>query len=400
MFENSYTKHQQKIWKKNKCKRLVRKIAKMTAKRHSNAGAGLVLMSGGKDEEEEEAERERLTEECENRAAKNKLWRESRERERLGIPEKSKKKVDKNRRNEKLGSEMICKNCSDDLLTEIWQCRNGHPVCENCVDKESLEEMANQSFSGKFSTTNYSVAARSDELSRRSVFDIKSEATLSEKLSCLEVGSYVRPELDSIDFFDNTLKIRKDAIQAYSDYNAYLIEDKDRPESMIIGDKLDNDDNETVFYNKFLKEECPPPYAASVGGDCLKPVTLVEMMDEEERKAKEVVQSNWKLAFEGKKRELDFFANTLEIRKDAIETYKDYSKLIEENIQKEVSEDTEEDDSDSDTEYEDDTDTETSVGSCIVDCPVCSEPIVERNLQAEKISKLFFSMMEIRNKME
>ena len=69
------------------------------------------MMSGGKDEEEEELERERLKEECENRALKNKLWRERRERERLGIPENSKKKVDKNMRNERMESELECRNC-------------------------------------------------------------------------------------------------------------------------------------------------------------------------------------------------------------------------------------------------------------------------------------------------
>ena len=68
-----------------------------------------MVMMSGKDEEEEELEKERLKEECEERAIRNKLWREKRERERLGIPEK--KKVDKNLRNEKFGSEMRCKNC-------------------------------------------------------------------------------------------------------------------------------------------------------------------------------------------------------------------------------------------------------------------------------------------------
>ena len=128
------------------------------------------------------------------------------------------------------------------------------------------------------------------------------------------------------------------------------------------------------------------------------------MMAEENRQGDKIVKSNWKLSMEKNKKELDFFANTLEIRKNAIETYKDYSKLIEENaIDEDKScDDTEVDDtSDDGTEYQDtDTDNETSEDAGIVDCPVCKESIVERNLQAEKISKLFFSMMEFRNKME
>eukprot|EP00090_Calanus_glacialis_P007702 TRINITY_DN16148_c0_g1_i1.p1 TRINITY_DN16148_c0_g1~~TRINITY_DN16148_c0_g1_i1.p1 ORF type:complete len:245 (+),score=76.39 TRINITY_DN16148_c0_g1_i1:84-737(+) len=216
------------------------------------------------------------------------------------------------------------------------------------------------------------------------------------------MGSYIRPKIDKIDFFENTLNIRKDAIQAYSDYNAEFNEEEDGQESIIFGDKLDNVDKETVFYNKFLRDECPPPYAASVGGDNLKPLTLAEMMEEEERKANEAAGSNWRLSMEKNKRELDFFANTLNIRKNAIETYKDYSKLLEENEkgqEEELSNTSDEDDNDSSTEYEDDTNTETSEDPAIVDCPVCDLPIVDRNLQAEKISKLFFSMMEFRNKM-
>ena len=52
----------------------------------SGGAAGMVMMSGGGDEEEEEREKERLREESENRAMKNKLWRERREMERLEIP--------------------------------------------------------------------------------------------------------------------------------------------------------------------------------------------------------------------------------------------------------------------------------------------------------------------------
>jgi len=394
-FPNTYNHHHEKIWKKNKGKRLVRKIAKLTAKRHGGA-AGMVMMSG-KDEEEEELEKERLKEECEERAIKNKLWREKRERERLGIPEK--KKVDKNLRNEKFGSEMRCKNCRNDLKTEIWQCKNGHPICENCFDKNAFQEMINQRLSEKFSSKKSSISSKRNPPSKKSILDIESETTLSEKLSCLDIGSYIRPKLKSIDFFSNTLNIRKDAIQAYSDYNGYLIENEEDCESISFGSKVDNEDNETIFYNRYLKEECPPPYVASVNGSYLNPLTLDEMIKE-----KATIESDWRLSMEKKKKELDFFANTLEIRKNAIETYKDYSKLLEENAEENgkdyLSDDTGVEESEDDTEYDDDTSTETSEEGCIINCPVCKEPIEERNLHAEKISKLFFTMMEFRNKME
>eukprot|EP00092_Neocalanus_flemingeri_P017147 GFUD01018544.1.p1 GENE.GFUD01018544.1~~GFUD01018544.1.p1 ORF type:complete len:417 (-),score=122.09 GFUD01018544.1:341-1591(-) len=412
VFPTTYSKHQCKIWKKNKTKRLTRKLVKLSAKRRvEDGGAAAVvmvgMMSGGRDEEEEEKERERLKEEFEIRAEKNKLWRESRERERLGIPDKSKKKVDKNLRNEKIGCELVCQNCSDELMSEIWQCGSGHPVCGNCFDKETYEEMKRQSLNERYSSSQASqsskssIASRSNQFSARSVSDDGSDTALSANLSFLEISSYIRPKKKELDFFENTLNIRKDAILAYNDYNAELEESVDVEESLTFSDTRNVLDNENEFYNRFLKEECPPPYAASVDCVYLKPVTFSEMMENEERKTKEAVESNWKLDFEKKKRKLDFFANTLDIRKDAIGTYADYSKLLEENqCREELSNSSDEDDNDSSTECEDDTDSETSEDTLIVDCPVCNQPIMERNLQAEKISKLFYSMMEFRNKME
>ena len=62
-------------------------------------------------------------------------------------------------------------------------------------------------------------------------------------------------------------------------------------------------ENEKGFYNKFLAEESTPPYAASVNCQNLQPVTLSEIMEEEERKAREDKESNWRLYFEKNKRE-------------------------------------------------------------------------------------------------
>ena len=146
----------------------------------------------------------------------------------------------------------FCSTFSDDLMTEIWQCENGHLVCENCFDKETFEERKNLSLQEKYSSLKSSVTTQSDLFSRRSVFDTRSATTLSEKMSCLEMGSYIRPKIDKIDFFENTLNIRKDDIKAYSDYNAEFNEEEDGQESIIFGDKLENVDEETVFYNKFL----------------------------------------------------------------------------------------------------------------------------------------------------
>ena len=101
---------------------------------------------------------------------------------------------------------------SDDLMTEIWQCENGHLVCENCFDKETFEERKNLSLQEKCSSLKSSVTSQSDLFSRRRVFDTRTDTTLSEKTSCLEIGSYIRPKIDKIDFFEYTLNIRKDAM--------------------------------------------------------------------------------------------------------------------------------------------------------------------------------------------
>ena len=50
-----------------------------------------------------------------------------------------------------------------------------------------------------------------------------------------------------------------------------------------------------------------------MGGDKLKPLTLAQMMEEEEHKVNEANGSNWRLSME--KRELDFFAKTLNSEK-------------------------------------------------------------------------------------
>jgi len=404
-FANTYNKHAIKIWKKNKGKRLVRKLDKLQYKKHDNSAAtAYVVIGGGGDEDKERKEKEQSKEESETRAEKNKLWRDRREREKFGIPDESKIRVNKDLRNEKLRAELVCQNCSGELLSEIWQCQAGHTICEHCFDKETFEERKNHSLIERYSASNSSISSQNNMFSTRSR-NAKTDLLLSENSSILEICSYVRPKLEKLDFFENTLNIRKDAIQAYSDYNADLEGSEDGIESLKFGAKKDVVENDKEFYNKYLAEECLPPYAASVECENLKPVTLSEIMEEEERQAREHKESNWRLSFDKNKREIDFFANTLEIRKNAIETYTDYSKLLGDTMFEQKQErsfddsDNNEDDNDSSTECETDTDTDTSEDSTTADCPVCNEPIIERNIQAEKISKLFYSMMEFRNKM-
>ena len=85
------------------------------------------------------------------------------------------------------------------------------------------------------------------------------------------------------------------------------------------------------------------------------------------------------------KRELDFFSNTLNIRKDAIAHYKDYKK--EAFSKGSITDDEESDDSDSEEENDEHR-------------MVSASQHLTRNLHVERIVKLFNEMMVYRNIIE
>ena len=218
---------------------------------------------------------------------------------------------------------------------------------------------------------------------------------------------FFRPPIDSIDFFANTLNIRKNAIEPYENYNPYEEEDE-------ISINLGENNNEVVevisaminkilshiflkdknFYNKFLNEECPPPYKSSLSSeDNLKPVTLAEILDTEEH---EDTQTSWREHFEMNKKEIDFNENTLDIRKNAIETYIDYKM---ESFQTDA--DVEEEASSSDTVTNNsDSDEDEETIELVSVCPKCGNSKLTRNLKIERIIKLYDQMMHYRNLVE
>ena len=149
---------------------------------------------------------------------------------------------------------------------------------------------------------------------------------------------------------------------------------------------------ETEFYNKYLHETCPPPIQSSSSPDSsLRPVTLGLVQEEQEDTG---AQESWRLQFEMNKREVDFFADTLDIRKDAIASYQDYKKeefsrgsLIEEEGVTETDDESESDDEDLD----DDTISLVSANE---------SQSMTRNLHVERIVKLFNEMMVYRSVIE
>jgi len=134
---NSFSLHTAKTWKKNKGKRLVRSIAKKNraADRRDNASVPLYVVN---EDNDEEVERARKKAEKEEREDRNRKWRERKEREIKGESgPKEKKKVDKDTRNRMMDKALRCQNCRDNLDAEIWECRNGHGFCGDCVDKDN-----------------------------------------------------------------------------------------------------------------------------------------------------------------------------------------------------------------------------------------------------------------------
>ena len=152
---------------------------------------------------------------------------------------------------------------------------------------------------------------------------------------------------------------------------------------------------ERETYNKYLEEECPPPYASSlVEEEELRPVTLEVTLQGGDGTDDDPL--SWRQKFERKKKEIDFFENTLDIRKNAIESYSDY-KMNGGNIQIDSSS-SEEDDSEGDTDYDSSEEDDSSDG-LVSDCPQCGARDWRRNDKMEKMIEIFNTMMEYRNNM-
>ena len=202
--------------------------------------------------------------------------------------------------------------------------------------------------------------------------------------------------MNRIDFFENTLDIRKDAITPYNDYNALEDEENRQDFSLKSGDSSDDDPAELENYNKYLDQECPPPYASSlVEDEELKPVTLEITLQRADISDDEPL--TWKQKFESNKKEIDFFENTLDIRKNAIESYSDYKKGKADDGHFDMdSSTTEEDQSEDDSEYESSDEDDESLVS---ECPECGDGDWQRNQKMERMIELFNKMMEYRNKM-
>ena len=103
-------------------------------------------------------------------------------------------------------------------------------------------------------------------------------------------------------------------------------------------------------------------------------------------------QESWRQQFEMNKTEVDFFANTLDIRKNAIAGYQDYKKEAFSKGSISDEDDSDESDFEDDADEGDDDDDTLSFMS--------ASQQLTRNLHVERIVKIFNEMMIYRNVIE
>ena len=112
-------------------------------------------------------------------------------------------------------------------------------------------------------------------------------------------------------------------------------------------------------------------------------------------------QVPWREQFDSNKIEVNFFENTLDIRKNAIETYIDYKMEDFKNKEESASEDEEDTITDPSGSEEEETESESDDETVVLvtSCPKCNSKLY-RNHKTEKIIKQFDKMMHYRNLIE
>ena len=223
-----------------------------------------MMARGGNDVDEEEIER--IREEREERKEKNRAWRERKERERRRqrgeLSEDEDTSVSGSTSTiiasapllSELMDQLSCTSCKEGLTGKIWQCQVGHPVCKHCVDKswlqgddisESISSSSSSRKSSKSSISSLSSLDRFSNMSDNSVKEMIENMSEKELLDLLETSSttssnvtfsgptLMERNIKEINWFKNSINIRKDAITPYRNYhleadgNIFTIEDSD-----------------------------------------------------------------------------------------------------------------------------------------------------------------------------
>lgn len=404
--------------------RLLR-IANRKFRKEKDGMVAVALMAQSEpcEEDEDKKEEERI-----ERIDKNKEWRKRKEMERwescgLAPPPDPKIEKEKNRKiarkfEKQLCSELICSNCRYELLGEVWECLDGHPTCGDCFDRDNMgvdlniqrksstssdrsdlfDVLESINSCGKSRNSSSSLSTKSIDslkkgLSTASIAtfsSIETIASLRESLGDIAEGdedakSWVKYKVNEIDFFLGTLEVRKDAIACYTDYNNAFKSIFYNPD--LEGLSLNGDSNAGIGSNEYKdeKSERVMKYIEKLreeGAMAALRETLIDVIETDD----EEIDPSWaKFRLE----ELDFFLNTLNIRKDAITYYGDYHNDFRSIFFVENAEDGDQ----LMNETEDDTDDdETDNEPGITQCKSCRKFILKRNFQVEKLAKIFFQV--------
>ena len=197
--------------------------------------------------------------------------------------------------------------------------------------------------------------------------------------------------VNEIDFFLDTLEVRKDAIDFYKDYNNAFKSIFYNPD--IEGLSLDDDfggktkGGEEDNSYKDEKTERVRAYIRRLKDQGSLESLREALVDVIETEDDEIDPSWAKFRLE----EIDFFLNTLNIRKDAISYYGDYHNEFQSIFQHFGHEETTESNIEDDpVEERSEADDEENGRKKITRCRVCTQFILHRNPAVENLAKLFF----------
>ena len=215
----------------------------------------------------------------------------------------------------------------------------------------------------------------------------ESLADIAEADEEVETKSFQRYLVNTIDFFLNTLEVRKDAIDFYKDYNnadKSIFYNPDLEGLSLDGDagiasELQNDayvDEKSERARKYISRLNDQGSLTSLRE------TLVDVMEVAEAD----IDPSWaKFRLE----EIDFYLNTLNIRKDAIGYYGDYHNGDRPIFDYFCSEDAGTVNSEVRDKDMDAVDTLDNVKTKVTRCKVCRKYILRRNILVEKLAKTF-----------
>ena len=309
-------------------------------------------------------------------------------------------------------------------MNEAWECLEGHATCDECFDKEnigrdtssqSMDENEDDLEGGDVITALKNISKKSSNLSTRSrssldtlkrsgsntsvgtVASIETIISLRESLADIAEGdeeaetkSFQRYLINEIDFFLDTLEVRKEAITFYNDYNNANKSIFYNPD--LEGISLDGDNNQDIGLgnNAYVdeKSERVRKYIERLndqGGLASLRETIVDVMETNDAD----MDPSWaKFRLE----EVDFFLNTLNIRKNAIGYYRDYHngfKSIFDYVQDE--EDCNIDEKPEASIMDKSSEKSESGDERITRCKICNNYILRRNILVEKLARIFFN---------